>query len=232
MSPGRSVGSPEVSTRARPSPSLPLQEQLSTDLVAIGEGVVEIGIARAVRRDRGVDLAAGEHHGLGRRAERLAQLGRRRAGMALQREIAAVAGAHAVDRAVAEAAGLRRTGAARRRTGRADRRRNCSAAAGSGARRWKPPPNSASNRPCAAAGWTDAGEAKRQCGEQNAADTADRAAIGDSHGRLPTPGTDSRGGVPINAALQERLQRPRRWSPPRPDGFNPAQSSAAGVNAT
>jgi hypothetical protein len=48
-------------------------------------------------------------------------------------------------------------------------------------------------------------EAKRQCGEQNAAGVTDRTAIGDSHGGLPTPGTDFRG-VPINAALQKQLQ--------------------------
>jgi hypothetical protein len=67
---------------------------LVADLVAVGEGVVEVGVTRPVLRDGGFDLAAGEHHGLGRRAERSAQVGRRRAGMMRQWEIAAVAGAH------------------------------------------------------------------------------------------------------------------------------------------
>jgi hypothetical protein len=49
-------------------------------------------------------------------------------------------------------------------------------------------------------------EAQRQCDEQNAARATGRTATGKSHGGLPTPGTNFRGGVPINAALQKQLQ--------------------------
>ena len=152
MSPGRSVGSPERLDAREPEPVLAVARAAVAHLVAIGEGIVEVGVARAVLRDGGVDLAAGEHHGLGRRAERLAQLGRRRAGMALQREIAAVAGPHAIDRAVAEAAGFAGRPLIAEQAKRIGER--AGRGMGSGACRRKPP-NSASNRPCAEAGWTD-----------------------------------------------------------------------------
>jgi hypothetical protein len=65
------------------------------------------------------------------------------------------------------------------------------------------------------------GEAKRQCGEQNAANTAERSAIGDSHGRLPTPGT-VRCGVSINAALHKQLHAVMAAA--ATGWFNPGQS--------
>jgi len=48
-----------------------------------------------------------------------------------------------------------------------------------------------------------AGEAKRRCDEQSAADAT---AVGKSQAGLPTPGTNACGGVLTNAALQEQLQ--------------------------
>ena len=63
--------------------------------LAIGEGSAQRGVAGAVAGDRVIDAAAGEHAGLGGRAERAAKLRRVGAAAALDREIAAVAQPHA-----------------------------------------------------------------------------------------------------------------------------------------
>ena len=101
MSPGRSVGSALTSIAARPDGFLAVAGAVRDDLVAIDEGVVEIGVARAVGRDRVVDPAAGEHLVFAAGQNELAELRRRCAGVALQREIPAVAGPHAIGRVAA-----------------------------------------------------------------------------------------------------------------------------------
>ena len=96
MSPLRKVGSFSILTGARPNWSLPLQVQPATDLVAIAEGVRQLRIGLAVLGRGMIDVAAIDHLGLAGRAETVA---RRRAALAVgaaDREIAAVAGAHAI----------------------------------------------------------------------------------------------------------------------------------------
>jgi len=64
-------------------------------LLAIDEGVVEIGIAAAAIRDSIVDAAASIQTRLAGRAERAARLGRAHAGVRRHREEVSVAAAHA-----------------------------------------------------------------------------------------------------------------------------------------
>lgn len=123
--------------------------------------------------------------------------------MTLQREIAAVAGPHAVDHAVSEAAGFAGWPLIAEQA-QGVGVRTCLR----GQRLWSTSLEAAEQGLEQALGRSRlcrAREAKRQCGEQNAARTTDRAAIGDSHGGLPTPGTAFRG-VLVNAALQKQLQ--------------------------
>ena len=96
MSPGRSVGS-VVDVHMRQAEMIAAIAGAAGDqLLAIEERGVEIGVAAAVAGDGVVDAAAGIKPRLAGRTECMARFGRAHAGMRLDREVKAVAGAHAV----------------------------------------------------------------------------------------------------------------------------------------